>query len=316
MASFRTSFSTAATFSSEPSHSLWMSMAVVMLGVVSIVLAACLGPSADPRPSSQQNQALQRETGELSEMEKLVRNLEAPVIISMTTIPERLKTSYFQKVIDTLLRQKPDAILLNIPLTYRRTGEFYVLPEWIKDKKKYKKVVVANCQDEGPVTKILGGLDHLPDRATVIIVDDDLKYKEFLVSSLTREHQEKKRNAVTCYNTWKEDAWLRRGQDFRLPGGFSGCVGGARQFKQLAKLPQFKECRLIDDHWLGWAYHELGIPVRSVDETLYWTHSIYFYDGHPPWYELWQNTDRKRQQSLCLSEILQWKKNQNKNQKE
>jgi hypothetical protein len=228
------------------------------------------------------------------------------IYISMTTIPERLKTSYFKKVVENLLGQHTSLnILLNIPHTYKRTGEVYVVPEWITN---HSRIVVNRCEDYGPATKILGGLDILKNFDTVIIVDDDLMYRHFFVKELLTTHIESPKD-VTCYNTWHEPAWQRQGHKYPLPGGYSGCIGSASIFKQLKSIPQCNGCFPIDDHWLGYAYNQLRVTLRQVKPGIPWDFSINRHDTHPIWHELCNSTNRSRQQALCLNELTSNKLN-------
>ena len=53
------------------------------------------------------------------------------LVITMTTIPERLSHTYFRQVIDRLLRFQPDQLFVNIPYRCRRNNELYSVPQWL-----------------------------------------------------------------------------------------------------------------------------------------------------------------------------------------
>src|SRR4051794_1700330 len=79
------------------------------------------------------------------------------IVVSFTTSPMRLPKC--RPVIDSLLNQtrRPDAILLNLPPRFDRTGEEYppyeLLPNWLIGDSLVK---IERCdRDWGPATKIL-----------------------------------------------------------------------------------------------------------------------------------------------------------------
>ena len=77
------------------------------------------------------------------------------IYVSVSTIPQRIKTIH--KSIESLLNQtlKPDKIFINIPNEFRR------FKEKINDNDIPKfppGVEVTRCEDSGPGTKLLGSL--------------------------------------------------------------------------------------------------------------------------------------------------------------
>lgn len=222
--------------------------------------------------------------------------------VSLTTIPERLRTKYFRQTIANILSQNPTKILLNLPYVYRRTGEPYVVPDWVLAE---PKIQVIRCLDSGPSTKILGSLSKLPDDSNVmvVVIDDDLKYRDFFLTEMKRRFLPD--NIVSCFHIWKDHIWFNRGHDFYMPGGFSGCAASSTTWKKLQDVPQPEDCRLIDDHWLGWAYHQKGISMRFVneDKRSEWRYSIDVRHPHPAWHELGKTTNRKIQAKKCIEAL-------------
>ena len=229
-------------------------------------------------------------------------DIERQVYVSMTTIPERLNTDFFRHVVvENLLKQKPYRIILNIPYIYERTGEEYQIPEWLEH---HETIVVNRCQDVGPATKIVESLDLVPDDALVVIVDDDFFYKDWLIERFQKQWIQE--DELYCYYTFHERSWKVHGFDSRLPGGFSGCAARGKSLKKLQNVPILDQCFKIDDHWLGWMYHYLGIQVKQMPGITFWDESIHSKINHPDWYELQHNTNRRRQQRLCLQEMKNW----------
>jgi len=90
------------------------------------------------------------------------------VIVSLTTSPSRINT--IEKTLNTILNQSypPDLIRINIPKTFKRTGETYTIPSFIKDNSKIK--IYEYDEDYGPIMKFLPAcIDYKDDDNTIII---------------------------------------------------------------------------------------------------------------------------------------------------
>merc|ERR1712224_1162125 len=99
-----------------------------------------------------------------------------------TTIPPRINR--IEPVIDSMLVQTwPIAALhLTIPHRYNRTGEAYVIPDWLSSK---PGVTISRCEDMGPGTHLLNGIRIERDPWTFLaVVDDDHIYSPDLVEHL------------------------------------------------------------------------------------------------------------------------------------
>ena len=103
--------------------------------------------------------------------------------VTMTTLPERIISHHFKKVIYSLLNQsyKPEYIVLNIPYLYK--NKKYVIPNWIK---KHKKIIINRCKDKGPATKFLGSLNLIPSNDLVFICDDDIVYSNNILKDMKK----------------------------------------------------------------------------------------------------------------------------------
>ena len=119
------------------------------------------------------------------------------VVVSVTTIPSRLK--YIKNIIENIRRQnfRPDNIYINVPYTSRRMGDYDqqdidnipLFDGWVK---------VSRTIDYGPATKLLGCVGEEKDPETMIItVDDDQTYTPYLVNMLVSEAL-KNPDAVIC----------------------------------------------------------------------------------------------------------------------
>ena len=109
-------------------------------------------------------------------------NSKHRVVISLTTIPDRIKL--LRPTIVSLLSQshRVDAIKLNLPY-YSSKGKPYIIPKWLKQLNSIQLVRV-NC-DDGPATKLLPTLRNVENENTrIIVVDDDVIYGHYLIKNL------------------------------------------------------------------------------------------------------------------------------------
>lgn len=110
------------------------------------------------------------------------------IIVSMTTIPERLPHLY--PALSSILDQSRsvDAIHLNLPKISRK-GKAYLIPEWMKSLKNVKIVWLE--KDFGPSTKLIPSL-LVEDKTTrIIVLDDDNLYHYRTIERLTEEFEDK-----------------------------------------------------------------------------------------------------------------------------
>jgi hypothetical protein len=114
----------------------------------------------------------------------------SPVVISLTTIPSRLKAEHetgFKQCLNSLLNQDYKGnyeIHFNIPKTLKSTGEEYIIPNWVKDAMidSNGKLKIYRTEDFGPLTKLLPTVERVTDpNAIIVVVDDDLVYHHHML---------------------------------------------------------------------------------------------------------------------------------------
>lgn len=108
------------------------------------------------------------------------------VVGTLTTMPDRYER--LERTLQYINNQtyKLDAIYLSLPKESARLGIPYPkLPKSI-----LKLCTVVECDDYGPITKIVGGLLSETDENTVIITfDDDIMYPSNMVEALMSKHK-------------------------------------------------------------------------------------------------------------------------------
>ena len=95
-------------------------------------------------------------------------------IASLTTIPSRI--DLLKPILDSVLRQTIfiDHIEINIPYECLRTGEKYIIPQWLL---QMNKVQIFRTTDYGAITKIAPTLlRHRGENIGIWSIDDDIIY--------------------------------------------------------------------------------------------------------------------------------------------
>jgi len=116
------------------------------------------------------------------------------VIITLTTIPNRLNTTNggLKPVIDKMLNLSYSnyVIHLNIPEICKKSGEKYIIPQWLTEINN-PKLKIFRTEDYGSLTKILPTLMRLDrnDNSVLITIDDDLEY----IDGFIEYHLEKRK---------------------------------------------------------------------------------------------------------------------------
>lgn len=192
------------------------------------------------------------------------------VIVSLTSIPSRIETTWI--TLESILRQnyKPDKIILWLGKDQFQNVK---LPDALV-KQQSRGVEIRFCEDIGPYTKVIYTLAEYPENV-IISVDDDVIYAEsmvrFLVESYVRNpkcicahrtHWIEMRNDGTPikYNNWTEYAKRKdvgnRKKEICNKRNFLTGVGGVLYpphslYKDVLKKELFlKLSPKADDVWL------------------------------------------------------------------
>lgn len=125
------------------------------------------------------------------------------VVITLTTVPERMNSGTIELAIVSLCEQSDSdyEVHLNIPYVYNVTNEQYVIPDWLNQlRNRYSHLRVFRTDDFGPPTKIVPTLKRISNLETIIIVvDDDNTYN----CDMVREHRKYQSiisDSALCYH--------------------------------------------------------------------------------------------------------------------
>ena len=126
------------------------------------------------------------------------------IIASLTTIPSRIE--HIQSTLESIKNQNIviNAIELNIPWTFERTGETYTIPNWLLElvessQKTECEIRIFRTKDYGAITKVAPTiLRHREDKEVLIwSVDDDFKYPSNMLSVLIHTYKPTKRYVLS-----------------------------------------------------------------------------------------------------------------------
>ena len=132
------------------------------------------------------------------------------IVVSLTTIPERLEKGLPEICVNSILTQTvyPDYIIINIPRVSKR-GKLYNAEMVKKLEQTYSRItrpiikVQFGTQDLGPITKIVPTLffikhelSGLNEPIYVILVDDDCIYNINMIERLTTAKKENPQEMV------------------------------------------------------------------------------------------------------------------------
>lgn len=143
------------------------------------------------------------------------------IIVSLTASPARL--AELEPVLASLTEgqtRRPDEIHLNLPWKFLRTGEEYVLPDFLA---RYG-VQVFRTEDVGPATKLVPTLARLEDPETwILTVDDDVRHLPKAVELLEEAAlaDPAAAHGYSDYALWRK--W-RAGSPVDILAGFGGCL--------------------------------------------------------------------------------------------
>jgi len=195
------------------------------------------------------------------------------IIASLTTMPNRIDK--IKNVLDCISNQniRIDRIEMNIPCICIRTGETYIIPEWLK---VYPKLEIFQTEDYGPITKIAPTLLRYKNQTDVYIwsVDDDIRYPpdtlEGLVNNITNEKRILSR--VVSKISWKGiQTFYRPGTKIENKGipileGFGSLVYPANCIEDdfleyVVETVKNSDCRVSDDLLLTNYFYKLKIQI-------------------------------------------------------
>ena len=209
----------------------------------------------------------------------------------MTTIPDRLISEHFKNVYLSLKNQETKFHKLIINLSVNQFN--YNLPSYLKND---PNVILNSTHINGPCAKLVGSIDIIPNNALVIIIDDDIIFKNNFIKELYKSHLKR---PFTVISNFVIKHKINNDELLEEPNGFGGFAFLMRprieKFKELYKI--MPKCAFkIDDTWFGWCFKKIDMKIINSDIKFPWITVLDHKntDKHPEWYELNKNTNREK----------------------
>lgn len=206
---------------------------------------------------------------------KIETNL--PVYITMSTIPSRMKNTI--ELIKHLLKYVSgfEKIILNIPYKYKRFPEFNVnVNHDIKDN----RFILNRTHDYGPLTKIIGSLNIIPNESITIIADD-MCYKLNAFKDIVEIQNVDISKSYSFYvypfaakggaSGAPRNVMVPQGADLisAYTRNYSDFIGFFNDFlkHQGTTIEKYVDnaCFFVDDQLIGWYFQTHNIPMEQVE---------------------------------------------------
>lgn len=179
-------------------------------------------------------------------------------VVSFTTSPTRINKC--GPMINSILEQsrKPDLFLLNIPETFARTGETYIVPKYIRKSLTVNRIAV----DYGPATKIIPTVAYLrdaersgnydPENTRIIYLDDDISYPKKMIETYEK-----------LIGTTDNNVWTSTGFDF-----VNMQLNGKRMHKDTATIAEGYGSICVKLNTFGDDFMEYMTRYTAVDNQI------------------------------------------------
>ena len=191
-----------------------------------------------------------------------IDQINARIVVSLTTSPTRIKE--IDGVLDILDKQTllPDAIHLHVPHYFKRNCDKYDEEILAQIENKHPLVKINRVDDVGPITKLVSVLNVETDPNTlIIVVDDDEGYQETLIEKLVVQFLKDPTTAL-CNDVDKH---------FKMdgtPGVYAGFIFRRDMvqddiFDLLRKTNLYKHCYNSDDYIIGIYFKNKNIKIKQ-----------------------------------------------------
>ena len=207
-------------------------------------------------------------------------------IVSLTTIPSKFEHLYL--TIDSLMNQTllPSKIIIHIPYQYnfRLNGSEISntqIEQFLNKYKGFNITINRVDQDYGPGTKLLGLLysNLLPLDTTntyIILVDDDLIYKPYMIERFDQEIKENK-TEIASY-------WTYRYNEITIGQGSDGFLIQLKQLDRFLnyydKIKQQDYVNYHDDFYISYYFYLMQKSITYIKPP----NNCAIYEMHPHTY--------------------------------
>ena len=219
---------------------------------------------------------------------------------SLTTLPERLSSDHFKNVFNHILEQNVpfNRLIINLEVS----NFTYNIPNYLLE---HKNVIFNETEYCGPCVKLVGSIDIIPNDRLVIVIDDDIIFKNNLSEILYNNYINHQESVCANYTITHDTKYGK----ITEPNGFIGFIfkmnNNIRKFKEYYKTMP-KCAQKIDDTWFGYVFFKLGIPIIKTKPNWHLGPELWKQEecgNHESWFELNLHTDRDKLTSKFLNSI-------------
>ena len=201
----------------------------------------------------------------------MIINTSRPVILSFTTIPERLQKS--TAIVKDILTNVDgfEYLVVNIPKNYK-TLSWNVSNKDLEELNNIKdrRLIINRTDDYGPLTKLLGTLQRFPIKDAILIIFDDNFYHHEAFKIIAEQQDENKNKTFTYYKYKYNKIDVAQGVDmvsFWLPN-----LQHFRHYYNQIKHNKF--CFYVDDLIISNYLKEQNIPIEQLQRKWNWVWKI------------------------------------------
>lgn len=183
----------------------------------------------------------------------------------MSTLPSRI--GKIRPAIDSLLANTrgPDKIVLTVPRRPLRGDATLVVPGFL-DEPGYRERIALNLieEDFGPGSKLMGCLGHIATPCVVILADDDMEYRDFLLERLYAEQVADRTRSFSFYAYRHGGMTIGQGAD-----GFSIWSENLRGIDAFYEANvRGERIAFHDDLWISYFLLTRGVTVEGLQGEL------------------------------------------------
>ena len=201
----------------------------------------------------------------------VVINTKLPVYITLSTIPSRMANTavLIQHFLNKVSGFKK--IIVNIPYRYERWPNM-VPNVSVFDHINDPRFILNRCQDDGPLTKLIGSIDLIPPKS-ITIVRDDMCYDLTAFKDIAERQDVNPNKAFSFYvydfNNGGNDVLVPQGADLISVYSYN-LINFKKWLGNFIKTLELKEyrntkCFFVDDLVIGWYFQVMGIKLKQMD---------------------------------------------------
>jgi hypothetical protein len=186
------------------------------------------------------------------------------IVVSMTTIPERIESGTIKKTIDSILKQSYPIVCFYINIPYQTSkGKLYPEDKITELKQQYPSVVFNRVdKDLGPIIKLIPTLNFIDADEWIVLVDDDTSYYPNMITKLVESGYDAVGYAGRLYDmNFIDSSTIYKDTRCALLETFAGVLYKNQTFNTFIEYYKENEnvCTFQDDIMIGYYLEKMNI---------------------------------------------------------